>query len=266
MPTAFSWANVTGVNYLIPMRNQHIPVYCGSCWAFSSTNVLSDRWNVRFMGTGSPPPDLILSPQNVLSCGNDAVGCGTCQGGDDATVFVYAEQHGIPHESCSNYMARDTTCSATAPIENDNRPQCYNCDEEAKCYSIREYHRLFVRQGSIGTLSGGTAMKAEIKANGPISCGIQATPRMEHQYTTGVFSEPPSETDSRINHVVEVYGWGLDNKGNEYWHVRNSWGAEWGEDGFMRIATSANTGPAGKGNNLIETECSYATPDRYAMH
>ena len=238
--------------------------YCGSCWAFSATSVLADRWNVRSRGSGSPPPGLVLSTQNVLSCGNDLVGCGTCSGGDDASVFVYAQQHGIPHESCSNYMARDTTCQANLAIGGDNRPNCYNCDEEASCYAIREYHRLFVREGSIGTLSGGPAMKAEILSNGPISCGIMATRAMEHSYSGGIFSEPPSETDSRINHVVEVVGWGVDALNNEYWHVRNSWGTEWGEDGFMRIVSSANLGPAGVGNNLVETECTYATPDRYA--
>jgi len=260
----FSWANISGVSYLIPIRNQHIPTYCGSCWAFAATNVLSDRWNVRYMGTGSPPPDLLLSTQNVLSCGNEATGCGTCHGGDDATVFVYAQSHGIPHESCSNYMARDTTCRANAPIAGDNRPHCYNCDEEAMCYSIREYHRLYVREGSIGTLSGGAAMKAEIRTNGPISCGVMATHAMEHKYSAGIFSEPPSDHDSRINHVVEVFGWGVDDRNNDYWHVRNSWGGEWGEGGFMRIVTSDNAGAAGTGNNLLETECSYATPDRYA--
>ena len=102
--------------------------------------------------------------------------------------------------------------------------------------------------------------------------------------------QPPSDVDSRINHVVEVVGWGVDDEGDECngaasranaaplsprvlaplssftdWHVRNSWGAEWGENGFMRIVTSENNGPSGTGNNLIETECSYAVPDRYSI-
>ena len=224
---------------------------------------------MRFQGTGSPPPDIVLSTQNVLSCGNSAVGCGTCQGGDDATVFAYATSHGIPHESCSNYMARDTTCLANGPIAGDNRPQCYNCDEEAACYAIHDYHRLYAREGSTGRVEGVAAMKAEIKANGPISCGIMATPALEHEYVGGgaPFSEPPSDQDNRINHVVEVVGWGVhEPTGDEYWHIRNSWGAEWGEDGFAKIVTSHNTGPAGTGNNLIETECTYATPDRYVKH
>ena len=108
-----------------------------------------------------------------------------------------------------------------------------------------------------------TAMRKELHENGPIVCGIMATQKMEHDYSGGIFAEPTSEKDSRINHVVEVVGWGKDPQGNSYWHARNSWGTEWGEGGFMRIVTSDNKGPAGTGNNLIEKLCVFATPDRY---
>ena len=137
LPKDFTWANVSGHSYLTPVRNQHIPTYCGSCWAFAPTSVLEDRYNVMTMGTGRVMPDLVLSTQNVLSCGNDLVGCGTCRGGDDAAVFKYAEQAGIPHESCSNYMATDTTCDAALPPEGNNRPPCYNCDEKGNAMRSR---------------------------------------------------------------------------------------------------------------------------------
>ena len=107
--SSFSWANVSGVNYLTPVRNQHIPTYCGSCWAFAATSTLADRWNVLQGAQSAAMPHLVLSTQNVLSCGNEAVACGTCEGGDDAAVYVYAMYHGIPHESCSKYAALHPT-------------------------------------------------------------------------------------------------------------------------------------------------------------
>lgn len=243
----------------------------------------------------------MLSTQNVLSCGHELAGLGTCHGGDDAEVFVYAEKYGIPHESCSNYMARDTTCKAELGIrdavdtfEKDdedalgaalagdvaagalasptkrrqlpNRPSCYNCDEKAKCYAIPEFHKLFVKPNSVYQLENSPhGMRKEIHEGGPIVCGIMATKAMEHGYKGGTFSEAKSETDNRINHVVELVGWGVDEQNNSFWHVRNSWGGEWGEGGFMKIVTSDNKGPLGTGNNLLEEQCAFATPDRYAL-
>ena len=102
LPSSFTWANVSGVSYLTPMRNQHIPVYCGSCWAFASTSCFADRWNVANRNTGSPIPNIMLSTQHVLSCGNEAVGCGTCEGGDELAVYQYAEEHGVSAAAVQN--------------------------------------------------------------------------------------------------------------------------------------------------------------------
>jgi hypothetical protein len=113
LPADFSWSSVNGTNYLTSIRNQHIPVYCGSCWAMGSSSALADRWNVK-SGPGQLPQTM-LSVQNILSCGNDKTSCGTCDGGDDGPVYQYAKQSGIPHESCSNCKENENWLCPPAP-------------------------------------------------------------------------------------------------------------------------------------------------------
>ena len=65
LPKNYWWGNVNGTNYLTLQRNQHIPQYCGSCWAFAVTSSLSDRIKILRKATW---PDINLAPQVLLSC------------------------------------------------------------------------------------------------------------------------------------------------------------------------------------------------------
>ena len=229
---------------------------------------------------------IALSVQNVLSCGNERVQCGTCQGGDDAMVFEYASKYGIPHDDCSSYIAENMQCSEsligyneTARIE--ARPDCYSCDEKARCWAITSYDRLW--SSPAYGVYGEHGMMKDIIENGPISCGIIATDKMEHGYGPDCLEPPASSNTTRavagahcitgtfqenstgyVNHVIGVVGWGTDPEGNDYWTIRNSWGSEWGQEGFMNIVRKSNKGPLGTGNNLFEHDCAGAHVYDYA--
>ena len=89
----------------------------------------------------------------------------------------------------------------------------------------------------------------EIYYRGPIACGC-ATPEALEEYKGGIFNDTTG--DMRLTHDVSVVGFGVEN-GVKYWVVRNSWGANWGENGFFRVVRGIN-------NLNIETNCSWAVP------
>ena len=109
LPENLFWGNRSGINYLTVLRNQHIPHYCGACWAFAATSALSDRIKIMRNATF---PDINLAPQVLLSCETDDNGC---HGGEPFNAYKYISQNGISDETCSIYLAygldNGMTCS-----------------------------------------------------------------------------------------------------------------------------------------------------------
>jgi len=94
LPAEIDWRNKDGKNFLSWNKNQHVPRYCGSCWAQGTTSALADRFNI-FTDLGFATP-IGLNAQVVVNC----LAGGSCNGGDPAEVYLYASTYGIPHSSC----------------------------------------------------------------------------------------------------------------------------------------------------------------------
>ena len=85
------------------------------------------------------------------------------------------------------------------------------------------------------TIDNETALM-EAVSKGPVSIAIQANQRAFQFYKTGVLN---GRCGDRIDHGVLVVGYGTLN-GQEYWKVKNSWGNDWGQDGYVLICRNCN--------------------------
>jgi cathepsin X len=235
LPTDVDWRNFNGQNLVSKDLNQHIPQYCGSCWAHGAMSSLADRIKIIRKGAW---PDYNLSVQYILNCGTSVAG--SCYGGSATGAFQFAKDKGIPLDTCLPYQADDFACSAINTCRN-----CKGPPGQGTCWAQTNYTRLFVDQ--YAEIDGVNKIMAEISSRGPVAAGIDAT--VLEDYTGGIISvtEP-----SDINHIISIVGYGTSN-GTDYWIGRNSWGQYWGEGGWFRIVR-------GKNALGIEDMVSWATP------
>ena len=144
LPREFYWGNVSGVSYLTHSLNQHIPQYCGSCWAHSALSSLADRIKIQRNATGT---DINLSIQFLLNCGSEAAG--SCNGGSAIRAYEFIHKIGyIPFESCLPYIAcsSDSTngfCSSQN-VDTSCTPinicrTCTNPDKGGACAPITKF-------------------------------------------------------------------------------------------------------------------------------
>jgi len=253
LPDDFTWQDIDGTSYVTHSLNQHLPQYCGSCWAHGAISAFADRIKIARKGQGE---DINLSIQYILNCGGAVAG--SCHGGYHTGVYQLIQEQGfIPYDTCMPYIACseestegfcphvDTTC------KKDNI--CRTCDTfggmGGKCTEIDFFPNATVAEYGVVENDADQIM-AEIYARGPVAATINAEPIVE--YTGGVFDD--QDASRGTNHIVSIVGWGTDGTtGKRHWIVRNSWGEYWGEMGFMRVEM---------GTNILglEGEVAWATP------
>jgi cathepsin X len=247
IPTEWLWNDANGTNYLTNMFNQHVPQYCGSCWAHAATSAFSDRIKIA---RNAAWPDFNISPQPLISCLDNGDWPNTktnqgCHGGEPLDAFKWMNENEITDRTTSIYFARGY----------DNGQKCSpmtlarNCSPHEACFVPDEYPVFHTEQ--YGEVIGDQEMMNEIYQRGPIACGV-AVPQSLEDYTGGIYCDDSG--DVSIVHDISVVGYGVDkDTGADYWLMRNSWGTQWGEQGFARICR-------GKNNIGIESNCSWATP------
>lgn len=203
--------------------NQHLPVYCGSCWAHSALSSIADRIKIMTKGLSR---DIIPSVQALINCGS----AGSCNGGDSnsANAWIF-KNGGIPDVTCQPYVAKNMQCSDTA--------WCYNCDPDAGCYPQKTFDLIKIAE--YGSVKGDDNIRSELLARGPVSIYLNANCILDYAGGINMYDTCPP---GQLNHAVQLSGWGSEN-GTDYWIIRNSWGRYWGEDGWARIVRGGKFSP-----------------------
>jgi len=176
---------------------------CGSCWAFSTTETVESA--ILMAGKSVSK----LSPQEVVDCDSSDQGCG---GGDPQEALGWVkDQGGLDTDQCYPYTAQDGTCASS------------------KCQAAGNVVEVIPISGSEQD------MYDALGKYGPLS--ICADASSWSNYNGGVLTA--SQCGSDVDHAIQLTGYSPSQGG--YWIVRNSWGADWGEKGFIYLQYGANT-------------------------
>jgi len=213
-PASVDWRESNAVNEVKDQGN------CGSCWTFSAIAALETQyWQV----TGSL---LSLSEQDMVDCckreklpGSQQTCCNGCQGGLMDYAFQYMNDEQSGHNDLENlypYTGKDSTCKYT-----ENKAFA-----DAKVTGYTD-------------ISSESDLEDAVANVGVISVAVNANSAWQ-LYNGGVLN-PSLCLKNKLDHGVATVGYGTATKGGDYWIVRNSWGASWGENGYVRLSKGSNT-------------------------
>jgi C1A family cysteine protease len=200
LPSQLDWSQ-----YDSPIRDQG---RCGSCWAFAGVALLENlaiRAGLKI--------SIDLSEQVMVSCVYKDRSSGGCSGGWYWDVFDYTFKHGIFEENCFPYKARNGNCD----------DQCESPEYRLRLTHFTPAHGLWEEDFTVQDLKGALQ-------DGPLSVAFYV-PASFFRYNGGIYDYQSGSMD--FGHGVLLVGY---DDANQCFKVKNSWGKNWGEDGYFRIA------------------------------
>jgi len=206
IPNYWDWRNKSIVS---PVKNQG---KCGSCWTFSTTGAIEAHY--ALLNNVTAP---ILSEQQLVDCAQAFDNHG-CRGGLPSHAFEYIKYNqGLQFESDYSYEAKDGVCR----------------------YNLTKPHVQVVSGAYNITLGDEIELRDSLFEFGPVSITFQVVGDFR-DYKTGVYSSKNCKNSTMdVNHAVLAVGYGTEN-GTDYWIVKNSWGADWGDQGYFKIERGVN--------------------------
>ena len=232
IPEEFSWKDNQGYDWMTPARYQGS---CGSCWDFAALGSLESRIKIQ-EGCAALNPD--LSEQYVLSClpaAANTYGKG-CWGGNPYLALYYIMDNssegnncnGVILESCFRYQAsHDIPCESKCDQWQDFLVPLKNCSD-----NWLGFDNPITRD----------ILKSQILTGGPVSAAMNVTQDFVqfwelHHNPDDYYPDTNEPWDEMLNHIIVILGWkddpSISNGG--YWICKNSWGKNWGYNGFFNI-------------------------------
>ncbi|CAL9779582.1 unnamed protein product [Musa acuminata subsp. burmannicoides] len=204
VPDTKDWREVGIVS---PVKNQG---HCGSCWTFSTTGALEAAYA---QATGK---NISLSEQQLVDCARAFNNFG-CNGGLPSQAFEYIKYNGgIDTEESYPYSATNGICS----FKPEN-------------VGVKVTASVNITKGAEDELKHAVGLVR------PVSVAFQVV-RDFRFYKGGVYtSETCGNTELDVNHAVLAVGYGVEN-GIPYWLIKNSWGSDWGLDGYFKMELGKN--------------------------
>nr|XP_019706207.1 ervatamin-B-like [Elaeis guineensis] len=213
MTGSFRYANVTDVPEVVDwiasdaVTRCESQGHCGSCWAFSAAAAIE---GINAIKTGLLAP---VSVQQLVDC--DVASHGCKGGGRDRAFFFVLVNGGIAAALNYSYTGRQGECRGGVP----------------PVATIRSYEAVPPNNES--------ALKQAV-ANQPVAIALcTRNPRDIKWYSGGLFKGPCGTCQ---NHAMTVVGYGIQDTldpSSKYWALKNSWGEDWGVNGFMFIQREA---------------------------
>ena len=194
-------------NVVTPVKNQGM---CGSCWSFSATGAMEGAWAIKNKNLIS------FSEQQLVDC-SGSYGDDGCDGGLMDYAFLYAIDNGICSEDDIPYKGNEGNCKS-----------CENPISMVSCVDVTPKNQIHLK---------------EAVSYGPVSVSIEADTSIFQSYKNGIISSVGCGTN--LNHGVLIVGYGAETDGTMYWIVKNSWGPEWGDSGYVKIARSEDISDPG---------------------
>ncbi|XP_043687547.1 senescence-specific cysteine protease SAG39-like [Telopea speciosissima] len=198
LPSSLDWRKFGAVTHVKDQGQ------CGSCWAFSAVATVEGISKIK---TGKL---VSLSEQEIVDCDYVPDEAEGCDGGYMDIAFQFIKKKG------------GITSEANYPYKGVN-DTCKKAKENSVVAKITGYE-------DVPANSEASLLKAVVHQ--PVSVSIDAGAAEFQFYSAGVFT---GECGTDLDHGVTLVGYGKTQKGTKYWLVKNSWGTDWGEDGYVKI-------------------------------